>query len=551
VAALQLHVVTNGAANARPPVPPDDDDPPVARPVHRIEKGRGDEAIAALLGALAKDEDLYERDHALVHVVGAEERDEADARAPVAQGTPIVRSMVQATLWERASKCIAWEKYDGRAKHYVPTDPPAPVLANMIARGDYPGIRRLTGIIGSPGLRPDGTLIFGRGWDAATGFLCVPTIDFLPPSPEPTKLEGAEALAKLRAIFADFPHRDEAARMVPVAAILTVLARPAIRGAVPAFIFDANTRGSGKTMQADAVALITTGRVPPPMSYPHDDIELEKVLGAYALKGPPIIKLDNVTRTFGGGPIDRVLTAVDTVEMRVLGRSEIPELPWRSVVLVTGNNVSMTGDTSRRVLMCRMESPLENPEERPVSDFKHPDLLAWIAGNRAKIVRAALTVLRAWVCAGRPAMECRAWGSFVPWSSLVPPAITFCGGTDPMLARPSATGEEEPEKAAIIGILEGLSRLDASTDGLTVRQILAALYPSDRGKHDAPPDGYDDFRDALEFLSPARGGFPPDSKKLGERMRHLAKDRVIGGRKLTASKAGGNVQRWRVVQVDR
>ncbi|MFO0751396.1 MAG: hypothetical protein U1F43_37865 [Myxococcota bacterium] len=52
---------------------------------------------------------------------------------------------------------------------------------------------------------------------------------------------------------------------------------------MPACIFDASTRGSGKSLQADVIAMVTTGRTAPRMSWPGDEIELEKVLAAYAL----------------------------------------------------------------------------------------------------------------------------------------------------------------------------------------------------------------------------------------------------------------------------
>lgn len=497
------------------------------------------------LRAMAADADLYQRDRALVHVVGASPSEDRE-RAPLAEGTPIVRTMSLSTFWERASDLVRWEKWDVRSEEFTPADPPNPVLAAILSRGDYPGIRPLTGILEAPALRPDGSLIFGRGYDAQTGFLCLPTTEFAPPVAEPTQADAVQALAELREIFADFPHRNEASRMVPVAAILTVLARPSIAGACPGFLLDASTRGSGKTLQADAVAVVTTGRIPPPMSYPHDDEELEKVLGAYAMKAPQIIKFDNVTRTFGGGPIDRILTAEDTTTFRVLGRSELPELSWRSIMLATGNNMSLTGDTSRRVLIGRLESPLENPEERAESDFAHPMLISWVREERTRLVRAALTVLRAWIVAGRPRMGCKTWGSFGPWSNLVPCAIVYAGGADPMLARPTATGEEEPEKGAVLGILAGLQRLDLTGRGMTAREIVNAVYTPDRLKGNAPPDGYDDLREGIEFLVSTRPGMQPDTTKLGLRLRSLAKDRVMGGNKLVAVPGAGHVQRWRV-----
>lgn len=123
-----------------------------------------------------------------------------------------------------------------------------------------------------------------------------------------------------------------------MATVLTLLARQAIRGAVPAFIFDATTRGSGKSLEADCVATIATGRGAARMGWPGKDDELEKILGAYALRGASLIVLDNLTTPFTGSPVERMLTARDTVELRIFSKSEVPMLPWRAVALATGNN---------------------------------------------------------------------------------------------------------------------------------------------------------------------------------------------------------------------
>ncbi len=45
--------------------------------------------------------------------------------------------------------------------------------------------------------------------------------------------------------------------------------------------------------------------------------------------------------------------------------------------------------------------------------------------ERPRLVRAALTLLRAWVVAGRPDMGLPLWGSFEEWSRVVPAALVF------------------------------------------------------------------------------------------------------------------------------
>ena len=113
---------------------------------------------------------------------------------------------------------------------------------------------------------------------------------------------------------------------------------------------------------------------------------------------------------------------------------------WRTVILATGNNVSLRGDTSRRALVSRLESPLERPEDR--KDFRHPDLLEWVRAERPRLVTAALTVLRAHVVAGRP-LTVHRMGSFEAWSSVIPSAIVWAGGPDATKAAPAPEADAE------------------------------------------------------------------------------------------------------------
>lgn len=153
---------------------------------------------------------------------------------------------------------------------------------------------------------------------------------------------------------------------------------------------------------------------------------------------------DNIAPTlaFGGAPLDKVLTCGDTVDLRILGKTEMERHQWRAIVMATGNNVSYRGDTSRRVLVSRLEPSIENPEAR--TDFKHLDLRGWVRQERRRLAVAALTLLRAYFVAGRPAVV-PAKGSFEAWSKIVPSAITWAGGPDASTALPAEDADEEKD----------------------------------------------------------------------------------------------------------
>jgi hypothetical protein len=187
-----------------------------------------------------------------------------------------------------------------------------------------------------------------------------------------------------------------------LAALLTPFARPAIDGPTPLFRFDGSVSGVGKTKQADIISIITTGRKMARLHLPERPDELEKLIGAIALAGDLMILFDNVENggALGGPVLDMVGTSA-RIKIRILGKSESPEMPWRTILYASGNNVSAAGDGLRRILPVGLHTDDEHPETR--TDFRIPGcILAHTRSIRPQLVHACLTILRAYAVAGRP-----------------------------------------------------------------------------------------------------------------------------------------------------
>src|SRR5690606_28386970 len=139
----------------------------------------------------------------------------------------------------------------------------------------------------------------------------------------------------------------------------------------------------------------------PKSTFPTQVEELEKMLGSMAMAGVQVAGFDNLSTStpLQGAPLDKYLSARD-VKARILGKSETPTLTWNAVVIVTGNNVSVLGDTVRRAIKCRLEPDVERPEER--TGFANPDPKAYARKHRPALVVAGLTILRAYFVAGCP-----------------------------------------------------------------------------------------------------------------------------------------------------
>jgi hypothetical protein len=486
-----------------------------------------DQGADALSGAGA----LYQRGGELIRIVRVAD---TEATARDVEGTPTIRTVPPSTLKAILTSVAQWErqkevKTKGGAPEWktVATTPSDDVVAALLQRGEWSRVRPLTGIVEAPTMRPDGSILQAPGYDAPTAYIFEPGGTLYPEVPDrPTHDDARRALYEIADVFADFPFASDAARATPIAAVLTVVGRPAIEGNVPAFGIDAPTRGTGKTLAADAVGMIATGRRLSKITFPASAEELEKILAGYARRGASLFSWDNVTVPFGGGPLDKVLTCGDTIDLRILGRSEVPTFRWRAVQLFTGNGIELCGDTARRVLVCRLESPLEDPENR--ADFKHPDLLKYIGENRPQLVVSALTMLRAYVVAGRPAVGVRPWGSFEQWSALVASAVAWSGGTDPQGARPADDATAEPEKADLASLLIAWP---ASANGLTAGELLTHAD--------------DGLRHVVTRVVPLdeRGD---RSRRFG-RILARWRGRVVGGRRLASTAdQHAKVMHWRV-----
>jgi hypothetical protein len=149
---------------------------------------------------------------------------------------------------------VNWLRYDGRKRDNVKTDPPLSVVVTILARtGDWK-VPAIAGIISTPTMRPDGSLLTEPGFDSATRLLLVapPTI---PPIPErPTRDDALAALAQLEGLLSEFPFVDDVAEAVALSAIIT----PVVRGAFPVtpmHVARAPTSGSGKSYLWDIVAV--------------------------------------------------------------------------------------------------------------------------------------------------------------------------------------------------------------------------------------------------------------------------------------------------------
>jgi hypothetical protein len=498
------------------------------------------------IDALAEDASVFQRSGMLVHVVRSVEQKKLEAKKFIRPaGVPIIRPLSPPIVRERMSACATWLKYDG--KNWCPTRPDKQTCDAVHARGEWGPVRNLVGVTSSPTFRADGTILQTAGYDDDTGLLYLPNCAYQPVPDAPT-LDDAQSCyrdlcAATRLGDGGFPFSGEHHRAAWVCGVLTILARTAVDGPVPLFAIDANTRGAGKSLLADAAFRIALGHPAPRTTLPDEDEEMGKRITTFLLDGDAAVLIDNVKRKIEGEKIEAAISATEWKD-RLLGGNTSLKARMNIVFWATGNGLEFSSDVARRAFHIRLESPLENPESRSM-----PDLNAWIDARRHHLVTWALTILRAWHVAGRP-VTVATIGGFEAWSQMIPQAVAWASGIDPMMARATVDESVDEERMSLAAILACLEQLSA-TEVITVKQIITTLYGSESHDGTAAPDhhpSYQGAREAIEVVTRTKAGNTPDVSRLG---KYLFKScgRVVNGLRVVKGTVVNGRQTWRVVKV--
>lgn len=308
---------------------------------------------------------------------------------------------------------------------------------------------------------------------------------------------------------------------------------------MPMHAYTAPEAGSGKSMLVDLASLIATGREAGVVSGAKTDEEFEKKLGAMLLAGDPVISIDNIDRELGGELLCSVLTQT-VVKVRILGKSETPELPSGALITANGNNLAIVGDLARRTLLCRLDAECERPHLR-VFD-RNP--IRVVRADRGKYVCAALTVLRAYVVADMPGKP-EPLGSYVDWSNWVRGALIWLGRADPV-ATMEAVRDGDPVLAAVRAVIAGWSEAIGDDEVTVKAAITRANSTTAWTQRHGSADEHPEFRDALLAVAGVRDAVDPG--RLGRWLRSK-RNKVVAGHQFVSPGETGGVARWRLLPV--
>lgn len=334
---------------------------------------------------------------------------------------PTLRRVDQDRLRYHVARLARWGQAT-RGGGWQPAPPPELVLRDMLAHPDPP-LPQLERVVGAPVFAQDGQLLSRPGYhERGRLYFDSRGLDLpeVAEAPTPAEVKRARDLL-VDDLLCDFPLTGAAERAHAISLLLEPFVRAMIPGPTPMYLIEKPETGTGATLLASVLLRPALGGDPPLMGEGRDEAEMGKLLTAKLVEGASVVVIDNAT-WLKSSDLARALTA-GIWEGRTLGRSEMVRVPVRCTWAATANNALLSRDIARRTVRIRLDAKRDRPWLG--RRFKH-QLPAWAEEHRSELVWAALTLVRAWIAAGRP--EGRAeLGMFEAWAHTMGGILKIAG----------------------------------------------------------------------------------------------------------------------------
>ena len=243
-----------------------------------------------------------------------------------------------------------------------------------------------------------------QGFHAPSGYYCLMSDEW------DTDLDVAECINRLDDLLGEFPYVQESDRANTLGLLVGQLLKPFYVG--PMVFIDKPSSQTGATILARTIASLSDGREPGVFTASIRPEETDKRLISCIYRRPSSIIIDNISTELKSDVLASGMTNY-TIGGRLLGGNSQVQIPTRGIQFyLTGNNSSLERDLINRSINIRLDSGLENPEER--SGFRHvlPD--AALEG-RGYYLSAVTSLVQRWIDAGRPMSTGPVLDSYGAW----------------------------------------------------------------------------------------------------------------------------------------
>ena len=468
---------------------------------------------------LADTNKFYVRGGAVVSL----HRDEntSDLEARIATRSSLVRTVSLLSTWEKKA-------FDT----YIVCDPPNKYMDLLLDGQDFSRIRHLKSIARQPFFRPSGGLVIEPGYDVESGVYC----DFVKNAYKfdlnPQKVDALKAVNELKKLLSEFSFAEEVDLITAIAAIITGVVRQSLRSA-PLFHIKAPQIASGKSYLTDLIASFASPRLPSAYAYPTSDDECQKLLLAVLINSPAVVVFDNLTTDLI--PHNTMCSALTQEQLtgRILGSTKVATVGTQVLFLSSGNNVEPVQDMARRTVTIALDPKIETPATKvyvgnPVKTVRN---------QREHFVSLVLTIVQAWMVAGKPISNCKPVNGFDEWTKLVRQPLLWLEMEDPA-TRLFQQLEQDPGKETLGRVLSAWLREFGSVPTM-IREVCQKTDANAFQRNE-------ELREALLEVAEERKEI--NRRKLG-RWISRNEGRIVGGLRFERAEGNTSAERWIVRQV--
>ncbi|MEU5154518.1 bifunctional DNA primase/polymerase [Glycomyces sp. NPDC021274] len=343
-------------------------------------------------------------------------------------------------------------------------------------------VRPLRGVVHTPIVRPDGTILAEPGYDAATGMLYLPDpnlIGMLKPKAKPGSKAVESAKRGIEQLIREFEFETPNYRINYIGALLTPILRAITPPPYKLFALDAPVKGTGKTTAANVIRYIHGGVFRTEM--PENAAELRKqITSILDVTTAPVVIIDNVTGMIRSSVLAGLLTS-DQWDDRELGKSRYIQAKNDRIWIATGNNVQFGGDLPRRVFWCRLNANHPQPWKRTFDS----DILSMVQQRRADFVWCLLTLVSHWVAEGMQVAPINT--AYSGWTNTVNAILQTAGYEGEFDAPDSIRQERDPQEEEWYAFIAAV-RERFGGNGWTAKHVLEMVDDNDFPRESLPGD---------------------------------------------------------------
>lgn len=342
--------------------------------------------------------------------------------------------------WQ-ATYVVVYENYEvgkGDKKMSKPLrkDMPLTTAKVVLAAGQFREFVRpllRVHIVQMPWKRKDGRIeLLPEGYDPQSQILTLESEVKIDP-----KMPIDKAKMVFEEYFGELPFADPRSKAVAITQALALfgMGLQKVEAARMGFMNRSNTQGGGKSLIA--FAAITPSYGLPKNTAKAKDDELRKQIDTSVLSGAPYLLFDNLKGHFENSLIEGLMTS-PSHQARVMGTQRFASCKVCFVLIITGNNLTVSKDFQRRLLQCDLFV-----EEFDLNERTHRRDLNPVELNRpevrAEFLSALWALVRHWDEQSRPPAGTREKpfriASFAEWSDIFG-GIVQCAGYGNPLEKP-------------------------------------------------------------------------------------------------------------------